>query len=95
MTDSRAYTRTMVWFSALWHLLGALPALADLGPATLVAAVTVAVLAVALAVVGARLGDTAVRGVGPAGGQHIRAALVVRSTDPNAPGRPRPRAPSR
>jgi hypothetical protein len=82
----------MIWLSALWHLLGALP---DLGPATLVAAVAVTVLVVALAVVGVRLGGATLRGASAVTDPHIRSAPVIRCTDPDAPGRPRPRAPSR
>jgi len=81
----------MVW-------LGALHALLDLGvtsPATLIAGVAVAVLAIALRAL-TRPADGHRAPTLMVGARRVDAAPVpVRVTDPDAPGRARPRAPSR
>jgi uncharacterized protein DUF6412 len=84
----------MVWLSALWHLIGALPALPDLSPAALIAGIAVAVLAIALHVVSGRLARRDPAAVAVAR-RRDGSTVLVRVSDPDAPGRPRPRAPSR
>jgi len=78
--------------------LGALHALLDLGatsPATLVAGVAVAVLAIALHAL-TRPADRRGAPTLTVGVRRTDATPVpVRVTDPDAPGRARPRAPSR
>jgi hypothetical protein len=84
----------MVWLGALWHLLGALPVLADLSPAALVAGVALAALAVVLIALSGRAADPARVRIARDTKAHNRSGFVTRFADPDAPGRPRPRAPS-
>jgi hypothetical protein len=81
----------MVWLSALWHVLGVLT---DLGPATLLTGVVVALLALALVTLTRRGEPSSAVDGGRDAMRHNASGLVVRFADPDAPGRPRPRAPS-
>jgi hypothetical protein len=91
----------MVWLSALWHLLGAGTDLspAILSPAALAgfafAGVAVALLALALAVRVAHPATPRRSAVRTARRPRVQINIVVRYADPDAPGRSRPRAPSR
>jgi hypothetical protein len=80
----------MIWLTALWHLLGAV---ADLSPATLVASIAVVVLAIALRAMMVR-SRVESRPVPVRVRSRAAARTAIRSTDPDAPGRSRPRAPS-
>jgi Family of unknown function (DUF6412) len=84
----------MVWLSALWHLVGALPALPDLSPAAVIAGIAVAVLAVTVYALTRRITDRDPQAVAVAR-RRDGSTVLVRVSDPDAPGRPRPRAPSR
>ena len=87
----------MVWAGVLWHLVAlGLGAFADLSPATpaaLAAGVAVALLAIAL-IRRAPADVPAHRATAPIRPPRHTAPLMVRATDPDAPGRARPRAPS-
>ena len=78
----------MVW-------LGVLHALTELGPAALIAGVAVAVLAFALTALAGRAAAPRRSATGPAAKAAHRSDVVTRFADPDAPGRSRPRAPSR
>jgi len=82
----------VIWYSALWHLLGVLT---EVGPAGLLAGTAAAaglLLAVALAVRVLRRG--AVAAPGPRITPPLPTMGVPRHRDPDAQGRPRPRAPT-
>lgn len=82
----------MIWFSALGHLLGVL---SEVGPAGLLAGTAAAaglLLVVALAVRVLRPGVAAASGPRIAPPAHQTG--VPRHRDPDAQGRPRPRAPT-
>jgi hypothetical protein len=81
----------VIWSAALWQLAGALT---DVSPAGLLVAALLAGLLVAVATVGRRapLGGPQIT----TGGLRQRAALILpRHRDPDAPGRTRPRGPTR
>lgn len=83
----------MVLLSALAHLLPALADLPGVSPVALLAVAAGAVLGVALLRIRPRPGEVETDDASipePPGYRPI----LVRSTDPNAPGRSRPRAPS-
>jgi Family of unknown function (DUF6412) len=82
----------VIWFSALWHLLGVL---ADVGPAGLLAGTAAAaglLLAAALAVRVLRRGISAV--AEPRSASPAHPTGVPRHRDPDARGHARPRAPT-
>jgi hypothetical protein len=80
----------MFWLTALWHLLGAV---ADLSPATLIASIAVVVLAIALRALVIRSREES-RPVPVRVRRRAVDPTRIRSADPDAPGRARPRAPS-
>jgi hypothetical protein len=84
----------MVGLSALWHLLGAVYTLTDLGPAALVAGVAVLLVVAAFALVSTRPGTATTGRAAIAATRPERHPVPVRCADPDAPGRSRPRAPS-
>jgi Family of unknown function (DUF6412) len=81
--------------AALWHVLGAAPG----RPGELLAGTAVAVALLLAAAVAARLSartvpTPAVAGAARPGRERALRNGISRYTDPDAPGRPRPRAPS-
>jgi hypothetical protein len=82
----------MVWLSAVWHLIGVLP---DLDPATLIAAVAVAVLVIAVYSSRRLARPPAGPAVTMVARRRATAAVAVPAADPDARGHIRPRAPSR
>ena len=88
----------MVGLGVLWHLLGAVLSATDLSPAALaglaVTGVALALLTVALAVHVTRPTAPTRSAVTTANRRQHEPPIVARHSDPDAPGRVRPRAPS-